>query len=109
MFLYNLLLNLVLKKKISDENGSFIQSPNSAKITTIFGFLKRIIELSNKETEHYTGDTVLLAEEMIKQDERTLFNIVKISNKLTGRHPPSTSDEVKRDQYMKYEKLEIVI
>jgi hypothetical protein len=71
-------------------------------------FLKRIIEISNNETEHYTGDTVLLAEEMLKQEERHLYNIVKISNKLISRHPPASNDEAKRDQYMKYEKLDVV-
>ena len=74
----------------------------------IYEYLNRIIEISNKETEHYTGDSVLLAEEMLKQEERHLYNIVKISNKLTSRHPPASNDEVKRDQYMKYEKLDVV-
>ena len=75
---------------------------------SISQFLKKIIDIANKETEHYTGDTVLLAEEMLKQEERHLYNIVKISNKLISRHPPPENDQVKRDQYMKYEKLDVV-
>ena len=70
--------------------------------------MKRIFNLSSRESENFTGDVVLISDEKIKKAERTIYQLIQMCNKITSRHQPS-KDKEKLEKYMKYEKLQNVI
>ncbi len=64
--------------------------------------MKKIYEITVKDSENFSGDVVLNSEENLKKGERSLYQIVQLSNKIVSRHEPA-KEQSKIDKYMRYE------
>lgn len=77
------------------------------KVTNLLNQLKKIYEVTVRDSENYSGDAVLASEDSIKKAERCLFQLVQLSNKIISRHEQAKEQE-KVDKYMRYESLQTV-
>ena len=77
-------------------------------MNVIVNQLKKVYEITVRDSENYTGDAVLNSEENLKKGERCLFQIVQLSTKIINRHEQAKEQE-KIDKYMRYEPLQLVI
>ncbi len=81
--------------------------PDLTKMNVLVDQLKKIYEVTARDSENFTGDAVLSSEENLKKGERCLFLIVQLSTKIINRHEPAKEQE-KIDKYMRYETLQFV-
>lgn len=81
--------------------------PDTAKITSLLNQLKKIHDITVRDSDNFSGDAVLTSEENLKKAERCLFQIVQLSNKIINRHEPAKEQE-KVDKYMRHESLQTV-
>jgi hypothetical protein len=84
-----------------------VNPPDLTKMNVLVDQLKKIYEVTARDSENFTGDAVLSSEENLKKGERCLFLIVQLSTKIINRHEPAKEQE-KIDKYMRYETLQFV-
>lgn len=85
-----------------------MQSPNKQKIAMIYGQVKKLIRISMKEMENYSGDGVIANEENLKKSERIVFSLLKMCNRLTVRHDLDKLKTKKAEGLLHYDELEKV-
>ena len=94
--------------KLRNPNGKLVQSPDLKGIQFLVSQLQTIIELVTKESEQFSGDSVLDSEEQIKKAERLVYQLVQICNKVTTRHEDAKEPE-KVEKYMRYQTMQHVV
>ena len=94
--------------ELRNPNGKLVQSPDLKGIQFLVNQLQMIIDLVTRESEQFSGDSVLDSEEQIKKAERIVYQLVQICNKVTTRHEDAKEPE-KVEKYMRYQTMQHVI
>ena len=71
---------------LSDSEGNLINIPDQKKCSSIVNDFKYWLELTSREIEKFTGDTVLISEENLKKTELKITTWIELVAKLLTRH-----------------------
>lgn len=81
--------------------------PDIAKIGVLHLQVKHLLESLHQEVEMFNGTVAIENEDKLQKCDRSVYSLMKMCARITGRHEPSRDNE-KYQQYMKHEKLQHV-
>lgn len=70
----------------SDAEGNLINIPDQKKCSSLVNDFKYWLELTSREIEKFTGDTVLISEENLKKTDVKISTWIELMNKIFARH-----------------------
>jgi hypothetical protein len=75
------------------------------KCSSLLNDLKYWLELTGREIEKFTGDTVLISEESLKKTDAKISSWSDLINKILYRHSSQQGGGCDGDQHISHEKL----